>query len=166
MKFWKKKEKSKSTNPFENDSSSITTEYSQTPTAYSKVTTSVEPINQTNRYSRDPEQVNVSMSNRDYDRDRQNLFNGHTDRTNRHDSNNQEDFYGQSKFAQEGEDEEVVQIQRKIRDVKQDTLSITRNALQKINEAESAAANTMNMLGTQSSRVYGTSVEIEWALKI
>ncbi|CAO3609988.1 unnamed protein product [Mucor hiemalis] len=113
MKFWKKKEKSKSTNPFENDSSSITTEYSQTPTAYSKVTTSVEHVNQTNRYNRDPEQVNFSMSNRDYDRDRQNLFNGHTDRTNCYDSNNQEDFYGQSKFAQEGEDEEVVQIQRK-----------------------------------------------------
>lgn len=155
MKFWKKKDKSKSTNPFENDSSSFTTEYSQTPTAYSAaaVTTSVEPVIQTNRYNRDSERANVAMSNRDYDRDRQNLFSGYSDRTNRYDSNNQEDFYGQSKFAQEGEDEEVVQIQRKIRDVKQDTLSSTRNALQKIGEAESAAANTMNMLGTQSSKV-------------
>lgn len=142
MKFWKKKDKSKSTNPFEEDnedSRSFGTEYSQTPTAVS------EPVRE--RY-----QPHKPSTNKDYSQDRQYLFAGHKDPTNRYDSSGQEDAYGSSKLNETEEDQETVQIQRQIRNVKQESLASTRNALQKISEAESAAANTMNMLGTQSSK--------------
>lgn len=144
MKFWKKKDKSKSTNPFDDDSdsNSFSTEYSQTPTAVS------EPTHK-GRYSTAPPPKPISSRN--YSQDRQNLFSGHNDPTNHYDSSGQEDAYRTSKFNEKEEDQEISQIQRQIHNVKQDSLASTRNALQKIGEAESAAANTMNMLGTQSS---------------
>ncbi|KAI7875083.1 uncharacterized protein EV154DRAFT_472872 [Mucor mucedo] len=140
MKFWKKKDKSKSTNPFDDeDSTSFSTEYSQTPTAVS------EPVKE--RYQAPPK------PSTDNSRDRQYLFAGHQDPTNRFDSNGQEDAYRTSRLNEGEEDQEIQQIQRQIRNVKQDSLASTRNALQKIGEAEAAAANTMNMLGTQSSQI-------------
>lgn len=134
---------SKSTNPFEEEdgSNSFTTEYSQTPTAVS------DPPKE--RYRAPPK----PQVNQDYSQDRQNLFAGHRDPTNHFDSSGQEDAYRTSKFNEGEEDQEIAQIQRQIRNVKQDSLASTRNALQKISEAEAAAANTMNMLGTQSSKI-------------
>jgi FtsZ-interacting cell division protein ZipA len=145
MKFWKKKDKSTtSTNPFEEQeeqrpSRDSASEYSQTPTA-------TDPFR--SRYS-NPQ---PSSFTENHIQDRQDLFRGRVDRTNRFDSNGQEDAYSQSKFAEDDEDQEVAQIQHKIRNVKQDTLASTRNALQKINETEATAVNTMTMLGTQSSK--------------
>jgi hypothetical protein len=153
MKFWKKKDtNAKSTNPFEEqeekpckqpeeDSYSFSTEYSQTPTASAPFRS---------RYSKP--QPTSSARERNYTQDRQDLFRGQTDLANRYDSNGQEDVYSQSKFAEGDEDQEVAQVRQKIRNVKQDTLASTRNALQKINETEVSATNTMNMLGTQSSK--------------
>lgn len=142
MKFWKKKDKSKtSTNPFEEqgDSSSFSTEYSQTSTANTD--------SYGGRYgTAAPPNINESQ-------DRRNLFDGYQRQKSRYDTSGQEDSYGTSKFSEGDEDQEVVQIQNKIRSVKQDTLESTRNALQKISETESTAANTMNMLGTQSSKL-------------
>lgn len=153
MKFWKKKDKIKSTNPFDNDDDfgSFSTEYSQTPTAvtYTEPTPS-RSSSGGSRYST-PAKANNPLSSRNYSEDRQNLFGGYTDPTNRYDSSGQEDHYGSSKLAETDDDQEVVEIQNKIRNVKQESLASTRNALQKIGETESAASNTMNMLGTQSS---------------
>lgn len=142
MKFWKKKDKSKTTtNPFEeqSDSSSYSTEYSQTPTAANADTYE-------GRYG------TGAPAARDETQNRRNLFGGYQESKSRYDSSGQEDSYGASKFSEADEDQEVVQIQNKIRSVKQDTLASTRNALQKISETEATAANTMNMLGTQSSK--------------
>jgi hypothetical protein len=142
MKFWKKKDKSKtSTNPFEeqSDSSSFSTEYSQTSTA--------------NTDSYGGRYRTAAPPNIDESQDRRNLFDGYQRQKSRYDTSGQEDSYGTSKFSEGDEDQEVVQIQNKIRSVKQDTLESTRNALQKISETESTAANTMNMLGTQSSKL-------------
>lgn len=143
MKFWKKKDKSKaSTNPFEdqNDSSSYSTEYSQTPTANTD--------SYGGRYG-----TTTVLPNIDEAQDRRDLFDGYQKPKSRYDTSGQEDSYEASKFSEADEDQEVVQIQNKIRSVKQDTLASTRNALQKISETESTAANTMNMLGTQSSKL-------------
>ncbi|KAL7312896.1 Protein transport protein S9 plasma membrane t-SNARE [Mucor circinelloides] len=143
MKFWKKKDKSKTTtNPFEeqSDSSSYSTEYSQTPTAANADTYE-------GRYG------TGAPAARDETQNRRNLFGGYQESKSRYDSSGQEDSYGASKFSEADEDQEVVQIQNKIRSVKQDTLASTRNALQKISETEATAANTMNMLGTQSTQI-------------
>lgn len=152
MKFWKKKDKATSTNPFEQeeadgakqDSYSISTEHSQTPTATESFPS--------RRYSKSPPRANFTRE-RNYTQDRQDLFNGQYECANRYDSSGQEDAYSQSKFADNDEEQEIAQIQQKIRSVKQDTVASTRNALQKISETEESAANTMNMLGTQSSKL-------------
>ncbi|KAI7848800.1 hypothetical protein BDC45DRAFT_522344 [Circinella umbellata] len=63
------------------------------------------------------------------------------------------DAYGRNNRYADEEDEEVGQIKSQIRNVKQDSLESTRRALQKLNETEASAANTMNMLGQQSSQL-------------
>lgn len=164
-KFWKRKDKSKSANPFDeysDDSGSFSTEYSQTSTAVTSgpVRDTYEEEAGKSRYSRAPtaavKQSNP-LSSRSYSQDRQNLFGGYTEPIMKYDSNGQEDHYGSSRLAETDEDIEVAQIQHQIRNVKQGTLQSTRNALQKIGEAESAASNTMNMLGTQSSKLMPTN---------
>lgn len=71
--------------------------------------------------------------------------------------------YGGSRYAQqEEEDEEVANIKRQIRDVKQDSLASTRNALAKLREAEAAASNTMSMLGEQSCTLKRGSIRNDW----
>ena len=126
MKFWKKKEEIKSTNPFQDDldRKSILTEYSQTSTV-------VEPRTKLSSYAQD----------------RNRLFNGHESQSMRSNYLPSVDEYNH-----DNSEEQVLHIQRHIRSVKQETLSSTRHALQRINQAESAAANAMNILGTQSSR--------------
>lgn len=152
MKFWKKKDKSKTTtNPFEeaSDSSSYSTEYSQTPTA------TADTYGGGGRYGTATAATATAAASPpaiDETQNRRNLFGGYQEPRSRYDSSGQEDSYGASKFSEGDEDQEVVQIQNKIRSVKQDTLASTRNALQKISETEATAANTMNMLGTQSSK--------------
>ncbi|CEP19806.1 hypothetical protein [Parasitella parasitica] len=142
MKFWKKKDKGKpSTNPFEeqSDSGSLSTDYSQTPTA--------NVDNYGGRYGTAARPVKDEAQNR------RDLFGGYQEPKSRYDSSGQQDSYGASKFSEGDEDQEVVQIQHKIRSIKQDSLASTRNALQKISETEATAAITMNMLGTQSTQI-------------
>lgn len=62
--------------------------------------------------------------------------------------------YASSRFAQQQEEEEVQGIKQQIGFVKQESLQSTRNAVAKIREAEDAAGNTLNMLGTQSRKWY------------
>ncbi|KAI9314993.1 hypothetical protein BX666DRAFT_1861944, partial [Dichotomocladium elegans] len=51
------------------------------------------------------------------------------------------------------EDEEVGALKSQIRNVKQDTLESTRNALRKLAETEDSAATSMNMLQEQSGQI-------------
>ncbi|KAI8636779.1 hypothetical protein BD408DRAFT_425563 [Parasitella parasitica] len=142
MKFWKKKDKGKtSTNPFEenSDSSSFSTEYSQTSTA--------NVGSYAGRYGSVAHQVKDETQNR------RDLFGDYQVPKNLNDSSGQQDSFRTKKYSEGDEDQEIIQIQNKIRNVKQDTLASTRNALQKISEAEGTAANTMNMLGTQSTQI-------------
>ncbi|GAN05601.1 synaptosome-associated protein 25 [Mucor ambiguus] len=151
MKFWKKKDKGKkTTNPFEeqSDSSSYSTEHSQTPTANADTYGGGG-----GRYGNAAATTFTAPPAKDDTQNRRNLFGGYQEPSSRYDSSGQEDSYGASKFSENDEDQEVVQIQNQIRSVKQDTLASTRNALQKISETEATAANTMNMLGTQSTQI-------------
>jgi hypothetical protein len=129
MRFWKKKEKKEpeatTTNPFEQSDAP------QQPPA--RV---------------DSPQGRYGTSNNNYQQDRQNLFNGYNDKPNQSAQRTSgNDGYN---VQETEEDEDVAQLQKQIRNVKQDTLQSTRNALQKISETEDSAANTMNMLGQQS----------------
>ncbi|KAG2233489.1 hypothetical protein INT48_003195 [Thamnidium elegans] len=148
MKFWKK-EKAKSTNPFETDSDNSS--------QYSYTATLSEPTEKPSRYSSSAKSNRYSTPSpepiKNYSQNRRNLFDGVTEPTQRYDTSGQEDAYSSSKLNDNEEDQEVAQIQRQIRNVKQDSLASTRNALQKIGEAETAATNTMGMLGTQSSQI-------------
>ncbi|KAI7908220.1 uncharacterized protein BX663DRAFT_547834 [Cokeromyces recurvatus] len=146
MKFWKKKDKSKltSNNPFEQDYTS-----NNSNDTYSQNVTAVDNSSYHGRYGN----TTNSIKTRDPNQDRQNLFAGYTESKVAHDTNGQADRYQKNQFAEDDEDEEVVQIKQQIRNVKQDSLASTRNALQRINEAEATAANTLNMLGTQSSQI-------------
>lgn len=129
MKFWKKKDKSKTTsNPFEDDD-------------YSQTTTLAEPVYEPPKPAYEP----PKQPQRDVQQDRQSLFSGFMER-----KKPQTNAYEEE---EEDDDQEVVQIKQKIRDVKQDSLASTRNALQKISEAEASGATTLNMLGTQSSKI-------------
>lgn len=70
-----------------------------------------------------------------------------------YDEQGQQDAYGSSKYGEDEADQEVSGLKQQIRNVKQDTLASSRNAVQKIREAEEAAGNTMNMLGEQSCKL-------------
>ncbi|GAA5814694.1 hypothetical protein MFLAVUS_008193 [Mucor flavus] len=152
MKFWKK-EKAKSTNPFETDSDNSS--------QFSHTATLTEPTENPSRYSSSVKSSRYSTPSpepiKNYSQNRRNLFDSVAEPTPRYDSSGQEDAYDSSKLNDDEEDQEedqqVAQIQRQIRNVKQDSLASTRNALQKISEAEAAATNTMGMLGTQSSQI-------------
>ncbi|KAI9483181.1 MAG: hypothetical protein EXX96DRAFT_594063 [Benjaminiella poitrasii] len=145
MKFWKKKDKSKpATNPFEQDDSS-----SNHSTNYSQTSTAIESSGYGGRYGN----TTNPTKPRDTNQDRQNLFAGYSESKIQYNSSGQADSYQTNRFAEGDEDEEVVQVKQQIRNVKQDTLASTRNALQKIGETESTAANTLNMLGTQSTQI-------------
>ncbi|KAI8145261.1 hypothetical protein BJV82DRAFT_512181 [Fennellomyces sp. T-0311] len=65
---------------------------------------------------------------------------------------NEDDAYGSSRYAQD-DDEEVGNLKSQIRNVKQDSLASTRRALQRLNETEQTAANTMGMLNEQSTQL-------------
>ncbi|KAI9345719.1 hypothetical protein BD770DRAFT_370578 [Pilaira anomala] len=138
MKFWKKEKNKSSTNPFESDTDS---QYSRSPTV-----SEPEVAKQHTRYSSPPKA-------KDYAQDRRNLFDSISEPTKQYDSNDQKDTGSSSQLYDDEEDQEVAHIQNQIRNVKQDSLASTRNALQKISEAEAAATNTMGMLGTQSSQI-------------
>ncbi|KAI8377980.1 uncharacterized protein BYT42DRAFT_572375 [Radiomyces spectabilis] len=164
--FWKKKDKSPaasstnvsaSTNPFDTGNPSAqptnSSDYAS-PGRYSS------PAQDDSRYGSGDNSYGGrgngggrygNSSNR-YEDDRQDLFSGASS-GRRYDQQGQEDAYGSSRFAENEEDEEVAGLKQQIRNVKQDTLQSTRNALAKINETEGTAANTMNMLGQQSSQI-------------
>lgn len=134
MKFWKKEKNKSTTNPFESDTDS---QYSRSPTV-----SEPDVVKQHTRYSKP----------KDYAQDRRNLFDNISEPTKQYGSHSQEDTDSSNKLYDDEEDQEVAHIQTQIRNVKQDSLASTRNALQKISEAEAAATNTMGMLGTQSCK--------------
>ncbi|KAI9489931.1 hypothetical protein BDB00DRAFT_884304 [Zychaea mexicana] len=169
MGFWKsKKDKgspsisSESTNPFESDAASTTTYSTQSPAPSYH---STPPP--TNDYGAPRNGGGGRYGTRRYDdqyeaQQRNELFAGASDRrlppSQRFaGSADDEDEYGRgrngaSRYADE-EDEEVANIKTQIRDVKQESLESTRRALQKMNETEQTAGNTMGMLGEQSSQL-------------
>lgn len=61
-------------------------------------------------------------------------------------------MYGNGDEDEDDEDVQVAGMKQQIKNIKQDSLASTRLALQKINETEATAANTMNMLGQQSCK--------------
>jgi hypothetical protein len=70
-----------------------------------------------------------------------------------YDEQGQQDAYSSSKWGEDEADQEITGLKQQIRNVKQDTLASSRNAVQKIREAEEASGNTMNMLGEQSCKL-------------
>ncbi|KAI8970211.1 hypothetical protein BDF20DRAFT_838589 [Mycotypha africana] len=140
MKFWKKKDKSKTdtNNPFDEKGVDLML-------ASSTASVASESIYEDKNSSA----PSSTIGNRDFEQNRNDLFGGYNDERS---PNNTSKAHDNSAFAEE-EDPEVRQIQQQIRNVKQDSLASTRNALQKINEAEASAVTTMNMLGTQSTQI-------------
>ncbi|ORZ24062.1 hypothetical protein BCR42DRAFT_402177 [Absidia repens] len=159
--FWKKKEKqstdssvASSTNPFD--------QTAQTPSLQSN-TSSVSDnySNNTSDYSN-----NGGRRYNTNEDDRADLFGSSRQSPSQYDSQGQDDAYGRRSQAQqygEEEDEEVGGLKKQIRDIKQDSLQSTRNALQKINEAEQSAAQSLNQLGTQSSQIANVNRNIDLA---
>lgn len=146
--FWKKKDKSASetstttttTNPFESDGASYSTRSSE-PSGDSGYSAGG------GRYGTRRQESDQTARNE--------LLGSVRQPMRRYDSD-PDDAYATSRFApsqQEQEDEEIGNIKQQIRNVKQDSLASTRNALQKLHETEATAANTMNMLGQQSSEL-------------
>jgi protein transport protein SEC9 len=80
-------------------------------------------------------------------------YNGSSQYGAGYDEQGQQDAFGSSKWGEDEADQEVSGLKQQIRNVKQDTLASSRNAVQKIREAEEASGNTMNMLGEQSSKL-------------
>ncbi|KAI9299439.1 hypothetical protein BJ944DRAFT_172385 [Cunninghamella echinulata] len=68
-----------------------------------------------------------------------------------------------SRYGEDDEDEEVGGMKRQIRDIKQESLQSTRNALQKITEAQDSAAQSMNMLGNQSGQIANINRNLDLA---
>lgn len=166
--FWRKKDKSSpsessaSTNPFESSDVGSTPAASYTSTSASEYppsySSSPAPSRGGGRYG-------TRHNDAEYESQQRNELFG--DRPSRGAGGRyggggyDDDQYGGSRYAaqqqQEEEDEEVGNIKTQIRNVKQDTLASTRNALQKIHETEQTAANTMNMLGQQSSKYHSNN---------
>lgn len=169
--FWKKKDKDSnkdspssttSTNPFDQPSeqpSSSSSLYSNNSnqqysngggSRYNNSNTSDYSSNNGGRYG-----------SKQHEQNRDDLFASprpQQQQQQQYDSQGQEDAYGRSTRNRYGdeegdEDQEVVGIKKQIRDIKQDSLQSTRNALQKISEAEQSATQSMNQLGTQSSKL-------------
>ncbi|CEG77032.1 hypothetical protein RMATCC62417_11848 [Rhizopus microsporus] len=140
--FWKKKDKTKeeSTNPFDTSSvaSSPAPSYSSTPSAAPSYS------------SAPPSDYGRTNSNRDelFAGARNNNYNQDAYSSSRLGQNNREQLYDE----EQDEEVEVAGLKQKIKNVKQDSLASTRAALQRLHETEATAANTMNMLGEQSSK--------------
>ncbi|KAG0168162.1 Protein transport protein S9 plasma membrane t-SNARE [Apophysomyces sp. BC1034] len=132
--FWRKKDKSApaSTNPFDQDSISTgSSNPPPTPPSYE---------NQ-GRYG----------TRKDEGDERNELFGSAPQKYN---APSRQDGYGNyGAREEEDEDQEVSGLKQQIRNVKNDTLASTRNALQKIHETEQTAGNTMTMLGQQSTQL-------------
>ncbi|ORY99258.1 hypothetical protein BCR43DRAFT_488977 [Syncephalastrum racemosum] len=156
--FWKKKDKSSpsvssaSTNPFESDSPASTpasSEYSQAP----------QKSYQDDGYAGSGGRYGTRRNDEYEAQARNDLFGGARPQPSGRYSGREDpdDAYSNSRFgAQAQEDEEDQEIQglkQQIRNVKQDSLASTRNALAKIAETEQSAAHTMNMLGEQSTQL-------------
>ncbi|KAI8353229.1 hypothetical protein BD560DRAFT_408554 [Blakeslea trispora] len=138
--FWKKKEKKEeSTNPFESGSqpSSPAPSYSSAPSYAS------QPQESRFAGANEADQRNQLMGGRDnYSERSNNRFNNTRDESSYNNNDDDED-----------EEVQIAGIKQQIKNVKQDSLQSTRLALQKIHETEATAANTMNMLGQQSSQI-------------
>ncbi|KAI9247992.1 hypothetical protein BDA99DRAFT_446541 [Phascolomyces articulosus] len=148
MGFWKsKKDKgspsisSDSTNPFESDTASSAA-YSSQSSAPSYRSSPSQDYGSP-QYSNGGGRYGTRRDDQYEAQQRNELFAG---------ANGGRQAYGKSRYADD-EDEEVGNIKSQIRDVKQESLESTRRALQKLNETEESAANTMNMLGQQSSQI-------------
>ncbi|ORY98107.1 hypothetical protein BCR43DRAFT_504935 [Syncephalastrum racemosum] len=63
------------------------------------------------------------------------------------------DVWGRSKFADEEGDKEVSNIKQQIRDTKQESVESTRRALQAMNASQTSGAETLGMLGEQSTQI-------------
>ncbi|CEG71801.1 hypothetical protein RMATCC62417_07471 [Rhizopus microsporus] len=141
--FWKKKDKTKeeSTNPFDTSSiaSSPAPSYSSTPSAAPSYS------------SAPPSDYGRTNSNRDelFAGARSNNYNQDAYSSSRLGQNNREQLYDE----EQDEEVEVAGLKQKIKNVKQDSLASTRAALQRLHETEATAANTMNMLGEQSTQI-------------
>ncbi|KAI9287418.1 hypothetical protein BC943DRAFT_335852 [Umbelopsis sp. AD052] len=90
-------------------------------------------------------------------------YNGSSQYGAGYDDQGQQDAYGSSKWGEDEADQEVSGLKQQIRNVKQDTLASSRNAVQKIREAEEASGNTMNMLGEQSSQIASVDRNLDLA---
>jgi len=73
------------------------------------------------------------------------------------------DAYGDSRFAQQQDDEDADRIKQQIKFTKQDTLASTRNALNKIREAEDMGSQTLVRLGQQSEQLGNVSRNLDSA---
>ena len=63
-----------------------------------------------------------------------------------------DDVYAQSRLADHNGEKQVDDLKGDIRNVKQDTLSSTRNALSTITDAQGIASNTLGDLGEQACK--------------
>ncbi|KAI9481108.1 MAG: hypothetical protein EXX96DRAFT_565441 [Benjaminiella poitrasii] len=153
--FWKKKDKKEeSTNSFESSSqpSSPAPSYHSTVSTPS-YTTSQQDNHDSGHYGR------YNNNNYTPDDQRNQLFSGRSNEySHRQQQQNPIDYGNQGRGGNlyNDDDDEQVQvagIKQQIKNVKQDSLASTRLALQKIHETEATAANTMNMLGQQSSQI-------------
>ncbi|KAI8339200.1 hypothetical protein BC941DRAFT_373527 [Chlamydoabsidia padenii] len=171
--FWKKKDKDSnkespssatSTNPFDQPSSASSV-YSNNSQQYSNGGGSRYNSSNTSDYSTN----NGRYGNNNYEQNREDLFTSprqQQQQQQQYDSQGQEDAYGRSarsRYGEDEEDQEVGGLKKQIRDVKQDTLQSTRNALQKIHEAEQSASQSMNQLGAQSTQIANVNRNIDLA---
>lgn len=63
------------------------------------------------------------------------------------------DVWGASRFADEEGDKEVSDIKQQIRDTKQESVESTRRALQAMHASQASGAETLGMLGEQSTQI-------------
>ena len=161
--FWKsKKDKSPSissgsTNPFESDTASNYTQPSSAAPSYHSTPSqdyAAAPRSGGGRYGTRRNDDEYQSQQRDQllgNAGQQQRRQPPSQRYGGYDDENDDDAYGSSRYAQD-EDEEVGNIKSQIRNVKQDSLESTRRALQRLNETEQTAGNTMGMLNEQSGK--------------
>lgn len=159
--FWKKKDKKESTNPFDSDStpSSPAPSYHSSPAPSYQQQQDTQPSRYGggSRYNTE-DQRNELMAGARNDSGGYNSRDGNN--YGRRGYPTEENDYGRGGSRggdmygdeQDDEDVQVAGMKQQIKNIKQDSLASTRLALQKIHETEQTAANTMNMLGQQSSK--------------
>ena len=169
--FWKKKEKKESTNPFEAESQPSSPAPSYTShQPQQQAPPPQQDYNSGGRYgsryaSNETENRNQLMGGRSEGfNSREEYGRSNDSYQSRSERRNypSEDRYGNGNGGSghlygngDDEDDEEVQVagmKQQMKNIKQDSLASTRAALQKIHETEATAANTMNMLGQQSSK--------------